>query len=216
MKITRFAHFCILVESKGKRCLIDPGYIQYDESLLEKWSCDIILVTHKHEDHCYDHAIIELQKTARLFSTAEVAKAHPDLTFEIVKEGDIITVDGIKINVVKAVHGYIPWLKGDKTVHENIGFIIDDGQTKVYETSDSLSFENDYKCDILFVPVSNHGLVMGGFDAALFTKETEAKIVVPIHYHNPRFPVDLDEIKKQFETQGVNCTIMEIGDSIDI
>ena len=46
-------------------------------------------------------------------------------------------------------------------VNENIGYIIDDKDTRIYITSDTICFENEYKCDVLCAPVSDYGVVMG-------------------------------------------------------
>lgn len=220
MKITRYAQSCVLIETNGKRILVDPGSIQYDDSLLENdWNnIDIILVTHKHGDHCHVPAILEIMKDekTKLYSSAEVATEYPELKIEIVKENDIVNIDDIKIEVVKAVHGFIPLLKGGKEVNNNIGYIIDDGKKRAYLTSDTICFDNDYKCNVLFVPVCNHGLVMGPFEAALFAKETGAELVVPVHYHNPKYPADLDEVEKHFKENGLNYRIMEIKDSVEL
>lgn len=220
VKITRFPQSCILVETEGKRILIDPGSIQYKETYPdEKWNnIDIILVTHKHGDHCHPNAINAIMKNpkTKFYTTKEVSNTYPELKAEIIKEGDIITIDNIKIEVVKAIHGYIPFLKGGKEIHENVGYIIDDGTNRIYQTSDTICFENDYKCNILFVPVSNHGLVMGPFEAAQFAKETEAKVIIPIHYDNTRFPTNLTEVEKLFKEYNINLKILEIEENIDI
>lgn len=217
MKITRFAQSCILIETKGKRILIDPGNIQYDESLLKDgWNnIDIILVTHKHKDHCYKRAIYKIleDKNTQLYSSKEVLAANPKLSINIVKEGDRIHERPVTIEVVKAVHGYIPPLKGGNEIFENVGYIIDDGDKRAYHTSDTVSFKNDYKCDVLFIPVSNHGLVMGPWEAALFAKEAEAKLVIPIHLDNPKHLVDLEEVEKEFSE--LNCKTLEIGESTE-
>jgi len=220
MKITRYAQSCILIETNGKRILVDPGSIQYDNSLLmNDWNnIDIILVTHKHGDHCHVPAILEIMKEGKtkLYSSTEVAKEYPELKIEIVKENDVVNIDDIKIEVVKAVHGFIPLLKGGKEVNNNIGYIIDDGKRRAYSTSDTICFDNDYKCNVLFAPVCNHGLVMGPFEAALFAKETGAELVVPVHYHNPKYPADLNEVERHFKENGLNYRIMEIKDSIEL
>lgn len=133
MKLTKFAQSCVLIEAKGKRILIDPGAIQFEDSLLnEFWKdIDILLVTHKHGDHCHVPSVqkIVTEKT-KFYTSQEVKDAYPELNPEVVKEGDNLQVDNVKIKVVKAVHGYHPGLKGDKEIHENIGFIVDDGEKK--------------------------------------------------------------------------------------
>ena len=220
MKITRFAQSCILIETNNKKILIDPGYIQYNEFLPNnEWAnIDVLLVTHKHGDHCHVDAIQEIVKSpkTKFYTTQEVADTYPELSPEVVKVDDILTFEGIKVEVVKAVHGYIPLLKGGKEINENVGYIVDDGVNRAYHTSDTISFENDYKCDVLFVPVVNHGLVLGPWDAALFAKETGAKLVIPVHYDNPKHPADFEQVKKEFEEQGLNFKFLELGESIEI
>jgi len=138
MKITRFAQSCILVEAKNKRILVDPGDIEYKKSYLEKeWAdIDMLLVTHKHGDHCYPEVIKEIVKNSKtkFHTTKEVAEANPELSPEIIKANDVLDLDGIKIEVTKAIHGYIPSLKGGKEIRESIGFIIDDGDNRIYDT----------------------------------------------------------------------------------
>lgn len=219
MKITKYAQSCILLELENKRILIDPGNIQFKDSLLEEsWSnIDLLLITHRHQDHCYVDAIKEIVKNpkTKFYTSQAVADEYPELTPKIVKVGDIININNIKIEVVKAVHGYIPPLKG-KEILENLGYIIDDGNKRTYLTSDTICFNNDYMCNIIFVPVCNHGLVMGPFEAALFAKGTGAELVIPVHYDNPKYPADLEQVKSEFKKQDLNFKILDIGESIDL
>lgn len=49
MKITKYPQSCLLVETKGKKILIDPGTLKYKEEYFDVWNnVDIILITHKH------------------------------------------------------------------------------------------------------------------------------------------------------------------------
>jgi len=220
MDITKFAQSCILIETKGKRILIDPGYLMYEDSLLNRdWAnIDILLITHKHADHCHIDAMKEIVRNpkTKFYTTKEVKEAYPELIPHIVKEGDILNVDNIKIEVVKAAHGYIPALKHGKEIYENIGYIVDDGRNRAYHSSDTVCFYNDYKCSVIFVPVCNHGLVMGPYEASFFAKETEAKLVIPVHYNNPQYPADLKKVEKEFKARGLNYKILEVEESINI
>ena len=50
MQITKLGHCCLLVETKGKRILTDPGsYTVEAQSRLT--NIDYILFTHEHQDH---------------------------------------------------------------------------------------------------------------------------------------------------------------------
>ncbi len=217
MKITRYAQSCILIETKGLRILVDPGLYQYEESFLKyDWKdIDILLVTHKDLDHCHVPAIekiISNEKT-KFYTNSEVARLFKDFKVNIVKEGDKVNIKEINIKITKAIHGYIPFLKG-KFARENLGFIVDDGDKKVYLCGDTLCFENSYECDILLVPVSNSGLVMGPYEASVFAKEINPQLVIPYHYESQHFPGDLNEVKIQFEKQDLNYKILEYKETI--
>ena len=128
----------------------------------------------------------------------------------------ILIDDEIKVEVVHAEHGYVPPMKTGAKVIENIGYIINDKETRVYITSDTICFQNDYKCDILCVPVSDYGVVMGAFEASLFAKETNAKLVIPLHADSPKYPVNFDFVKEMFENNEVKYQILQNDESIEI
>lgn len=217
MKITKFPQSCLLIETEGKKILVDPGNLKYKEEYFDIWNtADIILITHKHPDHCNTEILEELNKNITVYSTKEVAEANKSLKISIIKENDIIELDNIKIEVVYAIHGYQPLLKGAKEIHENVGYIIDDGQNRLYTTSDTICFKNDYKANILCIPVTGHGLTMSAFEAALYAKEVEAVLTIPIHMDNPAFPPDFDFIKEMFEKYEVEYEILENDESIEI
>lgn len=216
MKITKFPQSCLLIETKGKRILIDPGILKYKEEYFEIWNnVDIILITHKHPDHCNAEVLKKLNKNITIYSTREVQNANEDLNITIIKENDIFQIGDITIEVVHAIHGYQPLLKG-KEINENVGFIVDDGENRLYTTSDTICFKNDYKADILCIPVTGHGLTMSAFEAALYSKEVEAKLTIPVHMDNPVFPPDFDYIKEMFEKYEVKYKILENDETIEI
>ena len=70
MKITKFPQSCLLIETKGKRILIDPGILKYKEEYFDIWNnVDIILITHKHPDHCNVEVLKKLNKNITIYST---------------------------------------------------------------------------------------------------------------------------------------------------
>ena len=216
MKITKYPQSCLLIETKDKRILVDPGTLKYKEEYFEIWNnVDIILITHKHPDHCNTEVLEKLNKDIKIYSTKEVQEEYKNLDINIIKENDMFKVGDINIEVVHSVHGYLPFLKG-KEINENVGYIIDDGENRLYTTSDTICFKNEYKADILCVPVMGHGLTMSAFEAALFSKEVGAKLTIPVHMDNPKFPPDYEYIKKMFEQNEVEYEILENDDTIEV
>lgn len=217
MKITKYPQSCLLIETKGKKILVDPGVLKYKEEYFNIWNnVDIILITHKHPDHFNIEMLEKLNKNIEIYSTKEVSEVASNLVIKIIKENDVVNLDDLKIEVVKAIHGYQPLLKGDKEIYENVGYIIDDGNTRIYITSDTICFKNDYKADILCVPVTGYGLTMSSYEAALYSKEVEAKIVLPIHMDNTAYPPDFNFITEMFNKYDVNYAILKNEETIDI
>ncbi len=216
MKITKFPQSCLLIETKDKKILIDPGELKYKEEYFDIWNnVDIILITHKHPDHCNTAVLEKIQNNVKIYSTQEVKDAT-NLNINIIKENDVIELDEIKIEVVHAIHGYQPLLKGGKEIYENVGYIIDDGENRLYSTSDTICFQNDYKADILCLPVTGHGVTMSAFEAALYAKEVGAVVTIPVHMDNPAFPPDFDYIEKMFNKFEVEYDILDNDESIEV
>ena len=217
MKITKYPQSCLLIETRGKKILIDPGTLKYKEEYFDIWnSVDIILITHKHLDHCNTEVLEKINSNIKIYSTLEVQEANKNLSINIIKENDIIELDNIKVEVVHAIHGYQPLLKGGKEVNENVGYIIDDEKNRLYTTSDTICFKNDYKADILCVPVTGYGLTMSAFEASLYAKEVGAVLTLPIHMDNPAFPPNFDFIKEMFEKHEVEYEILENDETIEV
>lgn len=172
------------------------------------------MITHKHPDHCNQEVLEQIGK--QIYSTQEVKQAYPSLMIKVIKEKDILTIGEVKIEVVKAIHGYQLLLKGEKEIHENVGFIIDDGENRVYNTSDTICFRNEYKANILCVPVTGHGLTMSAFEASLYAKEVGATLTIPIHMDNPVFPPDFNYIDKLFTKHQVKYEILKNDTTIEI
>ncbi len=217
MKITKFPQSCLLIETNKKKVLVDPGNLKYKEEYFDIWSnADVILITHKHADHCNTEILEKLNKNIKIYSTREVQNANETLKINVIKENDVIELENIKIEVVHAIHGYHPLLKGDKEIYENVGYIIDDGKNRIYITSDTICFKNDYKADILCMPVTGYGVTMSAFEAALYAKEVGATLVLPTHMDNPALPPNFEFIKEMFERYDVEYEILENDESIEI
>ena len=207
MKLTKYPQSCLFVETKDKKILIDPGVLSYKQEYQNEWDkADLILITHKHGDHCNAEFLKDFKKP--IYSTQEVASTYPKLNIKIIKETDALSFENTKVEVVKAVHGYLPLLTNNNAeIQENVGYIIDDEKESLYVTGDTISFKNGYKCDIYFAPVSGHGLVMSPFEVAMQAKENGG-VVIPCHMDNPKFPVDLEEVIKVFVEENIRYKIL--------
>lgn len=212
MKITKFPQSCIIVETLGKKILIDPSTIKFEGNFLEDWKkADAVFATHKHGDHVYPKVVKELGLP--FYSTSEVANAFPDLQTNIIKEGNIVYIGKIKVEVVKAVHGFIS--KAGEIL-ENVGFIIDDGKTRLYVTSDTVRFDNDYKADVLFADVTAFDASMNLWGATQTMQDVCAKLLIVAHQDTGRVMYDKDYIKTYLNKENINFIIPEIYQTFEI
>lgn len=215
MKIKKYPQSCLMIETNSKKILVDAGSLKYQDKFLKEWkTADIILITHKHGDHIKNDVLKDINIS--IYSTQEVQDTYPEIKFNIVKENDILDFDDVKIEVVKAIHGYNPLLKNGGQVFENVGYIVDDGKRRLYITSDTICFNNDYKADIVALPVTGYGLTMSAFEASLFSKELGANLVLPIHMDNEKYPTDIDYMKKNFDKFDINYKVLDIEETIEI
>lgn len=222
MKITKYNQSTLLIDTNNTRILIDPSNINYDGSLLDEWTnIDVILVTHKHNDHCHMEAInhISQRDDSKIYTTKEVMDEHNITGCNVVKCGDVIDLgDNIKVEVTKATHGYLTGMReNNKEILENVGYIVDDGNTRLYTTSDTLNFYNDYKCDVLCMPFNGNGLTMGIVDGVDFIKAINPKLLLPIHMQHPK-PImnpNVDNLKEALDNEGINYKILDIKESIE-
>jgi len=215
MKITKYPQSCLLIEANNKKILVDPGSLKYNPKFCNAWKqADIILITHKHVDHLNYEVLKNINLP--IYSTKEVQNFYPELNINIIKENDIIDLDNLKIEVVKAIHGFNPKLKNGLEVYENVGFIIDDKKTRLYITSDTICFNNEYKADAVALPVTGYGLTMTSYEASLFAIELGAKLVLPIHMDNDIYPTDTKYMEKNFKEFNINYKVLAIEEELEI
>lgn len=57
---------------------------------------------------------------------------------------------------------------------------------------------------------------MSSYEAALFAKELEAKLVLPVHMDNDMYPTDLNYLKENFEKFNIKYKVLNIEETIEI
>ena len=197
MKITWTGQAGLLIETGEKKIMVDPYLsdsveainpknwrrVAVDESLFEE-DIDMIVITHDHLDHLDPQTLERFLKKDKILTVLapynawqQVRKNGKNHNYVMFNRGTVWTQDGIIFTAVKAEHS-------DLTA---IGFIIDDGEFKVYVTGDTLYNKDIFpelpkNLDAVFLPVNGVGNNMNISDAKQFAKMTEAKKAIPIHW----------------------------------
>jgi L-ascorbate metabolism protein UlaG (beta-lactamase superfamily) len=172
-KIKWLGHDSFRIDSE-KTIYIDPFQISGGPK------ADIILITHEHFDHCSPEDVAKVQGEGTVIVTEKdsAKKLHGDI--KVVKPGDSLTVDGIRIEAV-------PSYNRDKDFHPRkngwLGFIVETEGVRIYHAGDTdhIPEMKGFDVDIALIPVSGTYVMTAeqGVKAAL---DINPRLAIPMHY----------------------------------
>jgi L-ascorbate metabolism protein UlaG (beta-lactamase superfamily) len=199
LKITFFGHASLAFTCQGKVIYVDPvgnpSGTPVDYAKMPK--ADLILVTHEHFDHLDPKAISTLRKEqTRIILTKACAGKVSGST--VMKNGDVLTVQGIKIEAVPAYN--IAQKFHPKGVGN--GYILNFDKTRVYvagDTENTPEMKQLKNIDIAFLPM-NLPYTMTPEMVADAAKAFGPKILYPYHYGQTD-PNKLVDLLKDSQTQ---------------
>jgi L-ascorbate metabolism protein UlaG (beta-lactamase superfamily)/catechol 2,3-dioxygenase-like lactoylglutathione lyase family enzyme len=147
MRLTRWSHACVALESGGRRLVLDPGEWSEPQALD---GAHAVLVTHEHGDHA-DLARLE---ASGLPVWAPRGADLGGLAFTPVDPGQTFLVEGFDITAVGGQHAEI--VPGQEMC-ANLGYVVAaDGET-VYHPGDSVAVP-DVPVTTLLVPMQGNWL----------------------------------------------------------
>lgn len=183
LKITFIGHGTLMFEYQGKVVHVDPVSGERDYSKLSK--ADVILVTHEHGDHLDSKAIGMIRKgSSWIVLTKACAEKVPGGT--ILKNGEIVAVDGLKIEAVPA-YNIVHKRPDGQPFHpkgSGNGYVINFDKTRVYVAGDTENIPEMAqlkKIDIAFLPM-NLPYTMTSEMVAQAARVFEPRILYPYHY----------------------------------
>lgn len=146
MRVTKFAHSCIRIESDSNSLVIDPGIFTTPDAVD---GVDAILITHEHADH-FSPELLQ-RAAAPVYTIAAVAAKLPT-------EWDVTVVaPGEEFHAAGSVHHCG---RGDACVtHPDVprffdsGFVVTADATRLYHPGDSLT-PPPVRVDVCCLPIS--------------------------------------------------------------
>lgn len=213
MKITKHGQSCLHIESAEGGVLVDPGIFVFNEEGIKPedfQDIKVLIFTHEHPDH-FDienvKKIIE-SNNPKILATRAVCDQLPDDTeATVAKAGEQYEFNGFKITSYESTHGPLP--TGTEPP-EVIGFKIEDGEGRsVYTPGDTIKLA-DTDADIVAVPICGQ-VVLGIEEAKSELDRVGAKVAIPIHYDNPRFPVDVKEFETLMQNADTEVRVLAWG-----
>lgn len=176
MKITKFAHSCLLIEIAGARILTDLG--SWNLEVPDVSGLSAVLITHEHQDH------FDIEKLKLLLSKNEGAKVithaavgeklkEAGIGYQTIEPGERIVVAGVPIESCGSEHAII---YGTASPCRNTGYLIAD---KFYIPGDALHDTPSKQVEVLALPTG--GPWMKVSEAIDYAKALKPKVVIPIH-----------------------------------
>lgn len=191
MRITKFVHSCLLVETDNLSVLIDPGRYSWDSHLINPNhlpDLSHIIITHEHGDHYHEPALRALSQRfphASIVTNNDLAKKIEELKLpNPISAG---TEEGL--TVFEAPHEPLPL---NVPAPLNIGVHIGDSLT---HPGDSLAIKKTG--DTLVLPVTGPSWVNWGQSLKAAVK-LKPKQIIPVHdwhWHQMAREEQYDKIK---------------------
>ena len=142
---------------------------------------DIILITHPHWDHLSIEDIDRFRKPNSIIITESQSAKKISGDVRIIKIGQEMIIDGIKISAVRSynLNNDAPHPKKNNW----LGFIIKIDGVSIYHSGDTdlIPEMDNFSVDIALLPVSGT-YVMNAEEAIKAVRKINPKIAIPMHY----------------------------------
>ncbi|MFT4565908.1 MAG: L-ascorbate metabolism protein UlaG (beta-lactamase superfamily) [Saprospiraceae bacterium] len=227
MKLTFYGQNTWLIETAGKQLLIDPAIsmnpLAKDIIDIDAIQCDYILLTHGHGDHVADVEKIAERTEATIVANYEVASYYGGKNFKYhpMNHGGRWDFEFGQLAMVNAVHSSV---LPDGTYGGNpAGFILMNEEATIYiagdtaVTMDMQLIPRLYpKLDVALLPIGDN-FTMGINDAVVAAEFIDCKKIIGCHYDTfPYIEIDHNTAVSTFKDAGMDLTLLEISESIDI
>jgi len=183
LKITFLGHGTLMLNFGGKIIHVDPYGDVADYTKLPK--ADLILITHEHRDHLDVKALGPIRKDKTVV-VANPASAKQLEGVMVMKNGDVKTVEGLKIEAVPA-YNIVHKRDSGEPFHpkgDGNGYVITFGDKRVYIAADTENIpemKDRKNIDIAFLPM-NLPYTMTPEMVADAAKAFNPKILYPYHF----------------------------------
>ena len=183
LEIVFVGHGTLMFEFKGMVIHVDPVSREADYSKMPK--ADMVLITHEHGDHLDANAVAQIRKDdTEIVLTQKCASAIEGAT--VMKNGDVKTVRGLKVEAVPAYNIVHKRPSGDPFHPKGSGngYIITFGDKRVYVAGDTENTPEMKKLkdiDVAFLPM-NLPYTMTPEMVADAAKAFRPKILYPYHF----------------------------------
>ncbi|WP_044211574.1 metal-dependent hydrolase [Flammeovirga sp. OC4] len=226
MKVTYLGHASLLIETAGKKLIVDP-FISPNELAkdinIDELEADYILITHGHQDHVVDVEAIAERTGATIISNFEIVSYYGEkgLNGHPMNHGGKFTFDFGTLKYVNAIHSSV---LPDGTYAGNPGgFVLWNKEGKIYIAGDT-ALTMDMKLipatcgdlDLAILPIGDN-FTMGYEDAKIAAQYLECNTIMGYHYDTfPPIKIDKAAATRYFKQSEKSLLLPNIGETVDI
>lgn len=221
MQVTYYGHSSFMVEVGTHKLLFDPFITpnplaaSIDVSVLRP---DYILLSHGHQDHVADAAVIQQQSGATIISNFEIAtwynKQGITLTHPM-NHGGQYTFPFGTVKYVNAVHSSS--MPDGSYGGQPGGFIVTTEEGAFYYAGDTaltmdMQLFGRRDLSFSFLPIGDN-FTMGIDDAVTAAGMLKCKRIIGMHYDTfPPITIDHDEARRRFRNAEVELILLPVGE----
>lgn len=175
MNIKKLGHCCLVIETRGKRILTDPG--SYSTMQDEERNIDIVLITHEHPDHLHVDSLKKIlinSPSAIVITNTAVGKLldAEGISYQVLEHAGSVTVEEILLEGFGESHETIYQEFGKV---QNTGYFIDD---KLFYPGDAFTDPHKH-IDVLALPIAGPWMKLS--QAIEYALAVKPRVVFPVH-----------------------------------
>jgi L-ascorbate metabolism protein UlaG (beta-lactamase superfamily) len=215
----------------GKRVYVDPfltGNPRCPATELEPERCDLVALTHGHDDHVGDALALAKRFNCAVAGLVELVgwlttKGLGQEQALAFNKGGTVAVDGVRLTLTSANHSSSTFEDGRFSyLGEPAGLVIrpDDGPT-VYFAGDTNVFADMqligriYRPDVAVLPIGDH-YTMGPEEAAVAIELLGIRRVVPCHWGTFGLLTGTPERLAELAPAGVDVIRLDPGETVEL
>ena len=212
MLVTKQEHACLILESAGKKLVIDPGV--FTTPLVGLNDVVAVVITHEHGDHWTAdqiNRILARNPDAKLYGPEGVAVAATDFDISVVKDGDMIDATPFSLRFFGEKHAVI---HSSIPIVDNVGVLVNDS---LYYPGDSFTVPEGVEVDVLAAPVGAPWLKIGeAIDFVLAVRPRRAFATHEMVLSTAGKGMGGDRLKWAVEQGGGEYVALEPGDALNL
>ena len=228
LRIRFLGHSGFYLQCGSTSIIVDPFFQEtssYDVKEIKDLRCDLLLLTHGHQDHIKDASLFLTQTGCQMIANYEIVnwfeKRHPEAAFHSMNIGGKFLFQGISIKMVSAAHSST--LLYGSVGGVSCGFIVEDKENALYCAGDTaLTTEMQLipgfiKSKLTAILPIGGCFTMDVDDAIKAASMTGAKRVIGCHFNTfAPITIDINQSKTQFEQAGIPLVLLDVGEQIEI